>query len=148
MVDNQKGTALTMAIGIASFLAILIAAILPMVTNGLRHSGIMNSILASRAAAEAGAKVAIVALCSPGGDNPLADGWLNIPYPVITGSGATYTITAITSVPPLQAFGSPPPNQYTIIAVGTAGGVAQTVQVTVDTTKSPPQITWTEQGLP
>lgn len=118
MKEKERGSAAVLVLGVMVVLAILVAGVVPALTNEIKMSKINSDAIEAQLAAEAGIKRAIV-------DMKNADAtwnWLGAEQAILTGiAGKTYKVTS-------NLTGSPAVNtEYTFTSVGTVNGVSRMV---------------------
>jgi|GEM_PF-1520559 len=132
-MKNQRGSATVFAIAAMIFIGILIAGLLPMVTNELKIGTLNKDMIEAQYAAEGGAKRAIVGFSqSPpdldwidDGDAPFIDDVNKKKYNV------TIYLSSDTNTPlPSSALSSG--KTYIVKSIGTVGKATKTVSVTIN----------------
>ena len=127
-LGNNNGTVTVMALGIMLFLGIIMAGVLPMITQEVRAGAVNRDGVEAQYAAEAGAKVAIEALIN----KSQSWNWLNNDRafdPAYAKGVKNYSVVV---TPPITD-GSPPATgtAYTIASTGKVRGVIRTAKVKV-----------------
>lgn len=121
---NNRGSVTVMAIGIMVFLGIILAGVLPMITQEVRSGTMNRDVIEAQYAAEAGAKRAIVNFSLKSTDWS----WVGTKRNLATDATKTYLVT---TSPAVVNGSQAAANSYTITSVGQVGSATKTVTVTL-----------------
>ena len=133
MTFSNRGSVTILAIGIMAFLGIILAGVLPMITQEVRSGAINRDALEAQYAAEAGLKRAIAGLVA--GDNNWA--WVTEKQTVAytSESGKTYKVELLSDTPTSLTNGSAPSaGWYHLQSEGVVNNAKKTVRVKVQLT--------------
>lgn len=126
---NQKGAALITAVGVMLFVGLTIAAVLPLVTDAVRHARMDGDVIQADFAAAAGATRFRVAWSNRADDWR----WLGQRQDVVLDDDPPgYAATCVDAGGlPLPVLGVPAPGTYTVTVTGTAHGVQRQTQFSI-----------------
>jgi hypothetical protein len=135
LIRGQRGSAVAVAIAVSLFLALVLAGLMPMLTQELSAGKLDRDVMETRYVAEAGVKHALAVFKTSGG----TWGWLGQPQRFNNDANKTYTVTIS---PPFTGTTPAGGTTYTIVSRGQitnpplAGGPTWTARGTFTTAAS------------
>lgn len=134
-MKNQRGSATVLALLSMIFLGIVIAGLLPMLSNELRFGTMNKDIIEAQYAAEAGAKRAIVEFNKVNLSQTPDWSWLNLDIPYINDvTKKKYNVIIYRSTDATETPVDPPFSnriKYTLKSIGTVNEARKTVYVSI-----------------
>ena len=135
ILQSNRGVVTVLAIGVMLFLSVILAGVLPMITQEVRSGAINRDVLEAQYAAEAGLKRAIAGLVA--GDNNWT--WVTDKQTVAytSESGKTYKVELLSDTPTSLTNGSAPSSGwYHLQSEGVVNNATKKVSVKVQLTTS------------
>ena len=134
ILQSNRGVVTVLAIGVMLFLSVILAGVLPMITQEVRSGAINRDVLEAQYAAEAGLKRAIAGLVAGDKNWDWVTEKRTVPY--TSEAGKTYKVELMLDTPTSLTDGDPPSSGwYHLQSVGIVNNATKKVRVKVQLTK-------------